>query len=242
MLSLPPVALALSISTAAVWSRVPAEASVARICSCERLRLVRPNRAGNVAGQWRVHSTVIPISTLGSISISRLKTMMLGFFCEHKRDWFRQIPDSLASLIFWFGIGVGGLSLLLTLFGLEMKSAVVATGALLLAPCLMAYLSGRPMFNWEKIRRLSSAQTSGLKSPPPKIIIWVFFAPICLFGQAMKWLGERTYSIYLWQEPFTICNYLPNLLQPAGALVSIAVGGLWFHLFERPFLSASRRK
>jgi peptidoglycan/LPS O-acetylase OafA/YrhL len=63
-----------------------------------------------------------------------------------------------------------------------------------------------------------------------------------LFGQAMKWLGERTYSIYLWQEPFTICNYLPNLLQPAGALVSIAVGGLWFHLFERPFLSASRRK
>ena len=168
--------------------------------------------------------------------------MMLGFFCEHKRDWFRQIPDSLASLIFWFGIGVGGLSLLLTLFGLEMKSAVVATGALLLAPCLMAYLSGRPMFNWEKIRRLSSAQTSGLKSHPPKIIIWVIFAPICLFGQAMKWLGERTYSIYLWQEPFTICNYLPGLLQPIGALVSVAVGGVWFHFFERPFLSASRRK
>ena len=96
------------------------------------------------------------------------------------------------------------------LFGMEMKPAVVATGALLLAPCLLAYLFGRP-----------------LPGMP---------------GRWLKWLGERTYSIYLWQEPFTICNYLPNLLQPAGALVSVAVGGVWFHFFERPFLSASRRK
>jgi peptidoglycan/LPS O-acetylase OafA/YrhL len=136
--------------------------------------------------------------------------MMLGFFCEHKRDWFRRIPSALVTLIFWLGIGAGGLSLLLMLFGMEMKPLVVATGALLLAPCLMAYLSGRPL---------------------PGIS-----------GRWLKWLGERTYSIYLWQQPFTICNYLPNLLQPAGAVVSVAVGGLWFHLFERPFLSAGRRK
>ncbi len=136
--------------------------------------------------------------------------MMLGFFCEHGRDWFRRIPGSLVTLIIWFGMGVGGLSLLLLLFGMEMKPAVVATGALLLAPCLMAYLSGRPL--------------SGIT------------------GRWLKWLGERTYSIYLWQQPFTICNYLPNVLQPVGALVSVAVGGAWFHLFERPFLSASRRK
>ena len=136
--------------------------------------------------------------------------MMLGFFCEHKRDWFRRIPGFLVALIFWLGIGAGGLSLLLTLFGLEMKLAVVATGALLLAPCLMAYLFGRPL---------------------PGIA-----------GRWLKWLGERTYSIYLWQEPFTICNFLPNLLQPAGALVSVAIGGVWFHCFERPFLSSSRRK
>jgi peptidoglycan/LPS O-acetylase OafA/YrhL len=116
----------------------------------------------------------------------------------------------LVTLILWSGIGVGGLSLLLMLFGMEMKPLVVATGALLLAPCLMAYLSGRPL---------------------PGIS-----------GRWLKWLGERTYSIYLWQQPFTICNYLPNLLQPAGAVVSVAVGGLWFHLFERPFLSAGRRK
>ena len=136
--------------------------------------------------------------------------MMLGFFCEHQRDWLRRIPGLLATLIFWFGIGAGGLSLLLMLFGLEMKLAVVATGALMLAPCWVAYSFGRP-------------------AP------WIA-------GRWLKWLGERTYSIYLWQEPFTICNYLPNLLQPAGALVSIAVGGVWFHCFERPFLSSSRRK
>jgi len=136
--------------------------------------------------------------------------MMLGFCCEHGRGSFRQIPSSLAALILWFGIGVGCLSLLLMLFGLEPKLAVVATGALLLAPCLIAYLFGRPL---------------------PGIS-----------GRWLKWLGERTYSIYLWQEPFTICHYLPIVLQPAGALISVAVGGAWFHFFERPFLSAGRRK
>ena len=136
--------------------------------------------------------------------------MMLGFFCEHKRDWLRQIPCLLVALIFWLGIGIGSLSLLLMFFGLEMKLAVVATGALLLVPCLVSYLFGRSL---------------------PGIS-----------GCWLKWLGERTYSIYLWQEPFTICNYLPDVLQPVGALISVAVGGVWFHFFERPFLSASRRK
>jgi peptidoglycan/LPS O-acetylase OafA/YrhL len=136
--------------------------------------------------------------------------MMLGFCCEHKRDWLRRIPGFLVTLIFWSGIGAGGLSLLLMLFGLEMKLAVVAAGTLLLAPCFVAYLFGRPL--------------------PTFAGLW------------LKWLGERTYSIYLWQEPLTICNFLPNVLQPAGALVSVAVGGAWFHCFERPFLSSSRRK
>jgi peptidoglycan/LPS O-acetylase OafA/YrhL len=61
-------------------------------------------------------------------------------------------------------------------------------------------------------------------------------------GSFFAWIGARTYSIYLWQEPFTICRYLPNLLHPAGALVSILVGGVWFRWFERPFLSAKRRQ
>ena len=135
--------------------------------------------------------------------------MMLGFCCEYKRQWFQRISHSLVSVILWLGIAICGASVSVMLFGIEMKPVVVATGALLLAPCLMAYLFGRPM---------------------PGIA-----------GGAMKWLGERTYSIYLWQQPFTICNFLPSLLHPAGALISTAVGGIWFRLFEWPFLTASRR-
>jgi peptidoglycan/LPS O-acetylase OafA/YrhL len=136
--------------------------------------------------------------------------MMLGFVCESKRDWFRKISRSSATWIIWLGSGICYLSFWAEPFGLEMKSLVIASGAFLLPPCLMAYLSGRPV---------------------PGIT-----------GRCLKWLGERTYSIYLWQEPLTICNFLPNVLQPAGALAAVAVGGLWFHFFERPFLSASRRK
>ena len=136
--------------------------------------------------------------------------MMLGFCCEYKRNWFLRIPNRFVTWILWLSVAICGASLCIMLFGMEMKSLVVATGALLLAPCLMAYLFGRPM---------------------PGVA-----------GHAMKWMGERTYSIYLWQQPFTLCNFLPNVLHPLGALVSVAVGGVWFHFFERPFLSSSRRK
>ncbi len=135
--------------------------------------------------------------------------MMLGFCCEYKRDWFLRIPRSISAMILWLSIGLCGASLLIS-FTNKMKFVVIATGALLLLPCLLAYLFGRPI---------------------PGIA-----------GRWMKWLGERTYSIYLWQEPFTICDFLPNILHPVGALVSVAVGGVWFHLFERPFLSTNRRK
>jgi peptidoglycan/LPS O-acetylase OafA/YrhL len=136
--------------------------------------------------------------------------MMLGFCCEYKRGWFRWIPERWVTLLLWFSVGVCGAILCVTLFGMEMKPLVIATGALLLVPCLMAYLSGRPM--------------------------------IGIFGRVMQWLGERTYSIYLWQQPLTLCNFLPNLLHPAGAMLAVAAGGVWFHYFERPFLSANRRK
>jgi len=61
-------------------------------------------------------------------------------------------------------------------------------------------------------------------------------------GRGLGWIGERTYSIYLWQQPLTICGYLPTLLHPAGALLSIFVGGLWFHFLEQPFLSSNRKQ
>lgn len=61
-------------------------------------------------------------------------------------------------------------------------------------------------------------------------------------GHALEWLGARTYSIYLWQQPFTICNFLPNVLHPLGALVAVGVGAFWYRWFEFPFLSAGRQK
>jgi peptidoglycan/LPS O-acetylase OafA/YrhL len=60
-------------------------------------------------------------------------------------------------------------------------------------------------------------------------------------GGALTWLGQRTYSIYLWQQPLTICGYLPPVLHPLGAALSTAVGAVSFRWLEQPFLS-SRRK
>jgi peptidoglycan/LPS O-acetylase OafA/YrhL len=137
--------------------------------------------------------------------------MMAGFFCEYARNWFKlAIPEKLVTPVLRSSVGVCAVILVLTLFGYEMKVAVIGIGALLLAPCLLAYLFGRPM--------------------PSRI------------GGPMRWLGERTYSIYLWQQPFTICDYLPSLWRPAGALFSIGMGAWWFRMFEIPFLSGSRQK
>jgi lysophospholipase L1-like esterase len=135
--------------------------------------------------------------------------MMLGFCCEYRRVWFERLSERLVRWALWSSAAICGLSMVLMLAGLEMKILVIVIGALLLAPCLLAYLFGCPM---------------------PGV------AGLCL-----KWMGERTYSIYLWQQPFTICRFLPQILHPVGAVVSVAVGGAWFHWFERPFLSVSRR-
>jgi peptidoglycan/LPS O-acetylase OafA/YrhL/Tol biopolymer transport system component len=61
-------------------------------------------------------------------------------------------------------------------------------------------------------------------------------------GGILTWVGRRTYSIYLWQQPLTICGYLPAALHPLGAAASTLVGGLSYRWFERPFLSAKRQQ
>jgi peptidoglycan/LPS O-acetylase OafA/YrhL len=61
-------------------------------------------------------------------------------------------------------------------------------------------------------------------------------------GRLLAWLGQRTYSIYLWQQPLTIGGLLPVALHPFGAAVSVLVGALSFNVFERPFLTARRRR
>jgi peptidoglycan/LPS O-acetylase OafA/YrhL len=61
-------------------------------------------------------------------------------------------------------------------------------------------------------------------------------------GGTLAWLGQRTYSIYLWQQPLTICGYLPAVLHPVGAAASALVGAVSFRWLERPLLSSGRRR
>jgi peptidoglycan/LPS O-acetylase OafA/YrhL len=61
-------------------------------------------------------------------------------------------------------------------------------------------------------------------------------------GRFLAWTGERTYSIYLWQQPLTICNFVSPAIRPAGAAFAIIVGALSFCVFEKPFLAASRTR
>lgn len=75
----------------------------------------------------------------------------------------------------------------------------------------------------------------------PCLLAYLFGMPFPGFaGRCATWLGERTYSIYLWQQPLTICYFLPKLLTPIGALVSTILGHISFELLERPFLTESR--
>jgi len=60
-------------------------------------------------------------------------------------------------------------------------------------------------------------------------------------GKLFAWIGMRTYSIYLWQQPLTLSTYLTNHLHPVGAILSILVGAIWFRFFERPFLGDARK-
>jgi peptidoglycan/LPS O-acetylase OafA/YrhL/lysophospholipase L1-like esterase len=136
--------------------------------------------------------------------------MMLGFFCEHRKDWFKLIPARLFHGIILVSVAAFIAMAVLMFCGYEMKYGVIAIGTFVFIPCFLAYLGNRTL--------------SG---------------PI---GRTLTWLGERTYSIYLWQQPLTICNYLPNVLHPPGAVVAAFIGGFWFRFFERPFLSQKRQQ
>jgi peptidoglycan/LPS O-acetylase OafA/YrhL len=134
--------------------------------------------------------------------------MMVGFFCESRKDWFLKIPRLAVRYIYAIGVTAILVALIIMPFSMHAKRLVIAVGALGLFPCLLAYLY--------EFRIPGKAG--------------VFFA----------WIGERTYSIYLWQQTMTICDFLPAVLHPLGAVVSIPIGAFWFNLCEKPFLSRKR--
>lgn len=136
--------------------------------------------------------------------------MMLGFFCEYRKDWFRRVPASWFHWTILASLAAFVVMTCLLFCGFGLKYPIIAIGSLSFIPCFLAYLGERTLGGF--------------------------------IGRTMAWLGERTYSIYLWQQPFTICNYLPSLLHPVGAVAASVVGGVWFRFFERPFLSAKRRE
>jgi len=135
--------------------------------------------------------------------------MMAGFSCEALlKNWFRSMSSIYVKLCFYLCSVPAVFALLAMFFGLEMKRLIIAGGASLLLPCLLAYLFGITF--------------------PGRV------------GQVLEWIGMRTYSIYLWQEPLTICFFLPPIFHPLGALLSVAVGALSFRAIEFPFLSKKR--
>lgn len=134
--------------------------------------------------------------------------MAFGLFCESTKAWFLRIPQSVAKGLMGFGIVIPAGIVIVMLFGFESKRLVIASGAMLLFPCLLSYLFG-------------------LTIPGAS-------------GRCLVWCGERTYSVYLWQQPLTLCGYLPPLLEPIGAAFAIVVGAFWFRVFEVPFLSGNR--
>ena len=60
-------------------------------------------------------------------------------------------------------------------------------------------------------------------------------------GKGLEFLGQRTYSIYLWQQPLTIVGWLPTPLHPLGALISVLVGSIGFQISERPFIRRGKK-
>lgn len=134
--------------------------------------------------------------------------MALGFFCESVKDRFLAFPRAWVRRANALGLMLLAASIILMLVSSHAKMFAIGTGALLLAPCFLAYLFG-----------VAAAGPA---------------------GRGLAWIGKRTYSIYLWQQPLTLCGFLPTVLHPAGALASIAVGAASFELFEKRFLSASR--
>jgi peptidoglycan/LPS O-acetylase OafA/YrhL len=66
-------------------------------------------------------------------------------------------------------------------------------------------------------------------------------APPGFLGNVFHFLGNRTYSIYLWQQPLTIGGLLPAAFHPWGSILAIPIGAVSFHFLELPFMSKFKK-
>ncbi len=66
-------------------------------------------------------------------------------------------------------------------------------------------------------------------------------APRNWWGDSFHFLGNRTYSMYLWQQPLTIGGFFPTWFHPWGALLAIPLGALSFRYLEMPFMSKYKK-
>ena len=67
-------------------------------------------------------------------------------------------------------------------------------------------------------------------------------APHNSVGDVFHFLGNRTYSIYLWQQPLTIGGLVPaGYYHALGSLLAIPVGALSFRYLEQPFMSKFKK-
>ena len=71
--------------------------------------------------------------------------MMLGFCCEHWKDWFRRVPARWFHGIIITSLAAFGVMTLLMLCGLEMKKPVIAIGTFSFVPCFLAYIGNRTL-------------------------------------------------------------------------------------------------
>jgi len=84
-----------------------------------------------------------------------------------------------------------------------------------------------------------------LKMKDLSILIGVSMMPLCYLmylnnqsfsgklSKLVEWIGKRTYSIYLWQQPLTLDAAYSTIWRPFGALLSIAIGAISFKYFEK---------
>jgi peptidoglycan/LPS O-acetylase OafA/YrhL len=161
---------------------------------------------------------------------------MAGFFADFLRATWPQFAAPVGRPLAWIGLAsLAAITLLLAGLGVTsllgqvaapspqlynfLKKCVVLAGTLLVAGCLGCYLRG--------------------------------IAPQNFIFNSFHYLGNRTYSMYLWQQPLTIGGLVPGFVQlfghsvylhPIGALLSIPIGALSFHFFERPFMSKYKRQ